>query len=382
MAKTFYVIDGHWQIFRAYYARFGDLTSPAGEPTKATYVFTTMLLKLIGDRAPDYLAVALDGPREQLVRTELYPQYKATRAAAPEDMGPQIERIVQILRAMGVPVLQAPGAEADDIMATIVSKLALADVRVLLVSRDKDLEQLIGPGAALYDPVRDEEIDAARLVELKGYPPEKAVEVQTLCGDSTDNVPGIPGVGPKTAVKLIGLYGSAEGVLAHAEELTPKLRQNVTANAESMELTRKLVTLDGDVDMQVDLEAMAFRGIQADRVRPIFVELGFKRLVDQIDAAAGPRAPGDEAPAAPGGMTTAKDFDYRCIDTPEGLDRLVAELAGVSRLAVDTETTSVRPMWAELVGISLAWEPGRAVYLPLAAPLGQKTLSRERVIER
>ncbi|OPX23736.1 MAG: hypothetical protein B1H04_03415, partial [Planctomycetales bacterium 4484_123] len=387
MPGSLYIIDGHWLVYRAYYAPFRDLTSPAGEPTRATYVFTSMLLKLITERRPEYLALALDSPRETLRRTRLYGQYKAQRAEAPEDLAPQIERIVQIVRAMGVPVLQHEGVEADDIMATLARRLAGPELRVVLVSRDKDLEQLIGPHVVLYDPTKDEEIDADRLEQLKGYRPPQAVEVQALCGDPTDNIPGVPGVGPKTAARLIGKYGTVEQVLAHAEELTPKLRQNLLAASEAVALSRELVKLDEQVPVEARLEDLAFAGVQVEAVRPIFAELGFRRLSEPLEAAAAATAPGGApVPAASptvvaAGRTTAADFDYRCIDTPEGFEALMAELKHVRRLAVDTETTSTQPMWAELVGISLAWRPGHGVYLPLAAPLGQRTLDRGMVLE-
>ncbi len=378
MGKSFYIIDGHWQIFRAYYAPFRDLTSPAGEPTRATYVFTTMLMKLIAERKPDYLAVAMDSGREHLQRTRIYPEYKANRAEPPEDLPPQIERIAQIIRAMGVPLLQKKGAEADDIMATIVRRLAGADVRVVMVSRDKDLEQLIGPDAVLFDPTKDEIIDAARLVETKGYPPAQAVEIQALCGDTSDNVPGVPGVGPKTAAKLIKRFGSAEAVIAHADELTPKLAQNIRTHVDTIALAKKLVTLTDDVDVDADLPKFEFHDLNAEAVRPIFDELGFRRLVEQLESAHGTQSAGL---ASVGGQTTANDFDYRCVDTPEALKELMKELRGVTSLAVDTETTSVRPTWADLVGISLCRQAGRAVYIPVAGPLGAKTLDVELVRE-
>lgn len=381
MAKTFYVIDGHYQVFRAYYAPFGDLSSPSGEPTRATYVFTRMLLKLIWQAKPDYLAIAMDSGRENLRRTQLYPEYKATRAEPPEDLRPQIQRIIQIIQAMRVPLLQKTGVEADDIMATIARRLAGSGVRIVLVSRDKDLEQLLGEHVVLYDPTKDEIIDAARLEQVKGYPPEKATEVQALCGDSTDNVPGIPGVGPKTAARLIGRYGSAEAVLEHADELTGKLAENVRKHAENVLLARKLVTLDGDVDMDIQLSEFSLRDVRVAAARPIFVELGFSRILDQLDSPAtgqADRAVAEPAPA-PAGRTTTKDFDYRCVDTPELLEELMAELKGVSRLAVDTETTSTQPMWAELVGISLSSRCGHGCYLPLGVPLGGKALDAQLV---
>ena len=390
MGKTLYIIDGHSQIYRAYHAPFRDLTSPTGEPTRATYVFTSMLLKFIADRKPDYLAMAVDGPRDKLERCRIYDQYKATRKPAPDDFHPQVTRILQIVRAMGIPVLASEGHEADDILATAAEKFASDALRVVLVSRDKDLDQLVRNEVLLYDPMKDETFGPEQIEAAKGYRPDQAVDVQALMGDTSDNIPGVPGVGAKTAARLIAKYGTAEAVLQHADEQTPKLRQNLQAGRQAVDLSRKLVTLNRDVPIQLDLEAMAFSGIDGAAVRPIFAELGFNRLIDQLDdavaqpfqavasntfAAHSPR-PGE---AAPRGQTTAADFDYTCVDTPEALEALAADLAGVTRLAVDTETTSRLPMWADLVGVSLAWQPGRAVYIPVKGPLGARTLDADRV---
>jgi len=384
MAQTLYILDGHWQIHRAYYAPFRDLTSPTGEPTRATYVFCQMLLGLVRDKQPAYLAMAVDGPAEKLRRRQRYSEYKVTRQPTPDDFHPQARRIVQIVEAMGIPVLAAEGYEADDIMATAVERLAGEDLEVVLITRDKDLDQLVGPHCVLFDPMKNETFDAAAIEAQKGYPPDKAVEIQTLTGDATDNVPGIPGVGPKTAVKLIKAYGTAEGVLQHAEELTPKLKENVLAGAETLELARELVTLDRGVPVELDPKALRFEGIDGEAVRPIFAELGFNRLMDQLDSlgVGGDSTVDVGAAAKAGGQTSAGDFNYRCVSTAEELDAVVEALAGVRRLAVDTETTSVQPMRAELVGVSLAWRPGEAVYLPVAGPLGSQTLPIERVREK
>lgn len=379
MAKTLYILDGHSQIFRAYYAPFRDLTSPTGEPTRATYVFCQMLLNFIAEKHPEYLAMAVDGPAEKLKRRAAYSQYKITRKPAPEDFHPQARRIVEIVAAMGIPVLEAEGYEADDILATAVERLAGEDLHVVLISRDKDLDQLIGPHVVLYDPMKDETVDAAALEDEKGYPPEKAVEVQALTGDATDNIPGVAGVGPKTAARLIEKYGTADEVVAHAEELTPKLKENVLKAAETLALSRALVTLDRHVPIDLHLEAMQLTGIDGEAVRPIFAELGFNRLMDQLDdlGVGGEGKVDVVAAAAAGGQTSAADFKYECVDTEEGLVKLAGQLAKVRRLAVDTETTSTRPMQAELVGVSLAWKPGAAVYLPAEGPLGAATLARE-----
>jgi len=387
MARTLYVIDGHSQIYRAYYAPFRDLTSPTGEPTRATYVFCAMLLKFLANRMVDgdSVAMAVDGPIKDLKRKDIYSDYKVTRKPAPDDFHPQAQRIIEIVKAIGIPVLAAVGYEADDIMATAAERFAGEDVQVVLISRDKDLEQLVGPNVVLYDPMKDETYDAAAILEKKGYLPDKAIEIQTLMGDATDNIPGVPGVGPKTAVKLIGKYGTADEVLAHADEQTPKLAANLQAAVGTIDISRRLVTLDRNVPIDLDLDAMAFSGINAAAVAPIFRELGFDRMLEQLGEA-GAGGGSDTETARPGGSdtdaTTAADFDYRCVDTTEALDALLAGLAGVKRLAVDTETTSVHAMRAELVGISLAWEPGKAFYLPVRGPLGATTLDADIVRDK
>ncbi len=406
MTDTLYIIDGHSQIYRAYYAPFRDLTSPTGEPTRATFVFCQMLLSFIRNRKPTYLAMAVDGPAAKLLRRKTYPDYKITRKPAPDDFHPQATRIMEIVRKMGIPVLELEGYEADDIIATAAARFASPQLDVVLVSRDKDLDQLIGPHCTLYDPMKDEVLDAAAIEREKGYRPDQAVEVQTLTGDSTDNIPGVPGVGPKTAARLIARYGTAEEVLAHADEQTPKLKENLQAAAGTIELSRKLVTLDRDAPIELSLDAMRLDRIDGNAVRPVFAELGFNKLMDILDnmgvggqgaarvdtasaakaddeqaEAASEPAKADQEPAKPA-HTTAADFDYRLVDTPEALDELIRQLAGVTRLSVDTETTGTQPMRADLVGISLAFKPGAAVYIPVAGPLGARTLDVELVREK
>ncbi|MGC9454102.1 MAG: DNA polymerase I [Phycisphaerae bacterium] len=376
MSETSYIIDGHSQMYRAYYAPFRDLISPTGEPTRATYVFCSMLLKFISEKQPKYLAMAVDSPTETLHRRRLYADYKVTRKPMPEDLPPQIERILQIVRATGIPILQVEGYEADDIIATAAERLAGPESPLIAISRDKDLEQLVGDAFKLYDPMKDELIDADAVIANRGYPPQKVVDALALAGDTSDNVPGVPGVGPKTAAKLLSEYGSAEEVIAHADKLTPKLAESIREHAESIALSKKLVTLERDVPVETDLSAWRFEGIKGDAIRPIFAELGFNRLLEQLDqmGATGDNTTNTETVAAKTGRTRAEDFSYRCIDTAEKLRRLSDELRGVARLAVDTETTSTNPMFAEMVGLSLSWEPGKAVYLPVKAPLGATTL--------
>ncbi len=409
MSRTLYLVDGHAQIYRAYYAPFRNLTAPSGEPTRATYVFCQMLLNLIRDRRPDYLAMVLDSDESQLRRRVIYPAYKATRPPTPEDLPVQEERIVSVLAAARVPLLRRLGWEADDIIATLARRLAGPDLHVFVVSRDKDLDQIIGPHVTLYDPMKDEQIDAARLMELKGWRPEQAVDAQTLMGDSTDNVPGVPGVGPKTAAKLLQQYGSLPGILAHVDELSPKLRDSLKAAGPQLELARRLVTLADDVPLELDLEQALCCRFAWPRVRPIFETLGFRRLAEElpagecgappVSAAARPAAGGELEPSvAPQELEAATDADaearaaasalrvpeggeYRLVNTPEGLDTLTAALACQPEFAIDTETTGTNPMDCELVGIALAWEVGRGYYVPVRSIYGP-VLELERVRQK
>jgi len=382
VAKKLYIIDGHSQIYRAYYARFRDLTSPTGEPTRATHVFCSMLLKMITRHKPDYLAMAVDGPAEKLKRRAVYSEYKVTRKPMPEDLPAQVDRIINIVKAMGIPVLAAEGYEADDVIATVAERFASAKLQVVIVSRDKDLDQLLGPYVVLLDPTKDEFIDTETIVKQKGYRPDQAVEVQALMGDASDNVPGVPGVGPKKAAELIAKYGSAEAVLQHADEQTPKLAENLKSSFEAVKLAKQLVTLDRNVPIELNLEAMKFSGINGQAVRPIFAELGLKRLLEQLDELGVAGAEQQHQPGEASLEPPDTDAHYECIDTPEALDALVRKLRGAKRIAIDTETTSTQPMWAELVGISVAWEPGRAAYIPVKAPLGSKTLEVRQIIEK
>ncbi|MGC4030602.1 MAG: 5'-3' exonuclease H3TH domain-containing protein [Tepidisphaeraceae bacterium] len=213
MRKTFYILDGHAHIYRSYFAPFRDLTSPSGEPTKATFVFTQMLLNLIDQRKPDYLAMVIDSSDESVFRKDIFPDYKANREAPPDDFKPQAKRIIQIVKDAGVPIFVKPGFEADDLIATMAKNLCDKGFDTYLVSKDKDLRQVLTNCTFMYDVQGDEVIDPKKLEEKLGYGPAQAVEIQSLMGDKIDNVPGIPGVGEKTAVDLIKQFGTAEEVV-------------------------------------------------------------------------------------------------------------------------------------------------------------------------
>jgi len=376
MSRSFYIIDGHAQIYRAYHARVGELTAPSGEPTRATYVFCQMLLNLIRDRQPDYLAMAMDVSDETVFRKEIYPEYKANREPPPEDMAVQIDWIVSILEAAGIPILRKERFEADDIMATLARRFDDPSLHTYLVSRDKDLEQLLTEHVSLYDPAKDKVITPERLYELKGWRPEQAIEAQILVGDSTDNVPGVRLIGGKKAAALLAKYGSAQAVVAHADELTPKQCENVRAFAPRVEMVRQLVTLRDDVPVEFELEQGACTRFDWKAVRPIFDELGFRRLTEQLaadNAGRGARAESGAAGVVQSSVPTAETerADYRLVTTPEAFEEFVARLARQTDFAVDTETTSVNSTDAELVGLSFAWEAGRGYYIPVRSAYGE-----------
>jgi len=366
VSKSLFVIDGHAQIYRSYYAPFRPLTSPTGEPTKAVHVFCSMLFNLIRNRKPDYLAMTLDVSDRSVFRCEIYPQYKAQRDPAPEDLPPQADRIIEIVAAMGIPVLRLQGFEADDLMATLAKRIAGDEVDVFLVSKDKDLEQLITDHVFLYDPSKDTVLDRATLLEQKGYTPEQVIDIQTLCGDTVDNIPGVPGVGVKTAAKLIAKYGTAQAVVDHADELTPKQSQNVKAFADNLAMTRRLVTLIDDVPFDFELEAAWAKNIVYANARSTFVSLGFTRLTERLDELAG----ASQDDQTPGPSDEDQPGEYICVDSEAALAGLADQLALQTAFAIDTETTSLNPVAAELAGISVAWEAGKAYYIPIRASMG------------
>ncbi len=372
MPRSLYIIDGHAQIYRAYYAPFRNLTSPAGEPTRATYVFCSMLFKLIQSRKPDYLAMALDVKDSTACRREIYPDYKIQRDPPPEDLPPQADRIVSIVEAMGIPILRKDRFEADDVMATIADKYAGEDLDVYLVSRDKDLEQLINEHVFLFDPGKDQVIDRDFLLENKGYLPESVIELQTLTGDNVDNIPGVKGIGNKTAIKLLEKYGSAQAVLDNASELTPKQAENVRAFAGQMPVTRQLVTLVRNVNFEFNLEDAVYRGLDAQAVDPVFEELGFHKLRDQLQEFASAETKGNAEEKSQTTRTSTPDkLEYNLVDTEAELEKLAKKLENQDFFAVDTETTGLNPVAARLVGISMSWEPGVAWYIPVRAAMGR-----------
>ena len=378
MAKKLYIIDGHAHIYAAYYAPMrGQLTSPAGEPTKAVYIFTMALLGLIERHKPDMLAVALDS-KAKTFRSDIYPEYKAHRPPMPDDLPPQIDRIEQILEAMNIPRLRLDGYEADDIIGTLAKKAAADGHQSLICSKDKDMLQLIDEHISTFDIKTDTKTDVRAMVEQMGITPEQFIDCLALQGDTSDNVPGIPDVGPKTALTWIQKYGSIENLYEHVDEIKGKRGDNLRKFRDMAEMSKKLVTIDCDVPVKIDYDELARKDFDKARLAEIFAELGFSRLLTQLGLTADSALVEETSFAGPAPAKTA-GHDYQLVDTPEKFDTFLAGLKKQKLFAVDTETTSVDAMRADLVGMSFSWQAHQGFYLPVKAPLGARHLEIETV---
>lgn len=392
MPKTLYIIDGHAHIYAAYFAPMRQqLTSPSGEPTKATYIFTMAMLGLIEREKPDMLVVAMDS-KAPTFRHEMFPEYKAHRPPMPDDMPVQIDRIVEMLEAMRIPMLRVDGFEADDIIGTLAKKAATDEIDVMICSKDKDLLQLLDERVRAFDLKSGKVTDPDVMRQEMGIGPGQIVDCLALEGDTADNVPGVPLIGPKTARELIRTYGDLDGLYEHAGEIKGKRGENLRAGKEQAYLSQKLVTLDCAVPIEIDYEKFAAEAPDRDKLGTLFAELGFTRLLAQLgpksDAKTPMAAPADsDADALPpirfDEPASAKTVthEYTLIDTPEAFARFVGELKQQTLFAVDTETTSVNAMRADLVGLSFCWESHRAFYLPVRGPLGATYLDLAKVRE-
>jgi DNA polymerase-1 len=377
-----YLVDGSGYIFRAYH-RLPPLTNIRDEPVGAVYGYTTMLWKLADALhkadGPTHMAVILDASSKSF-RNDLYDAYKANRPPPPEDLVPQFPMIRDATRAFSLPCIEEMGLEADDLIASYARAAADAGWLVTIVSTDKDLMQLIDPGKIdMLDTMKNERLGPHAVVEKFGVGPEKLGEVLALMGDSVDNVPGVPGIGPKTAAKLIQEFGDVEAVLAAAPGMKPsKMRDNLIEHAAKARISRVLVALKEDAPLPIPLERLVLGEIPEPPLRAFLEHHGFNSLlrrlggdapVDRQSAnliAQKARTADDARPAAEPDVQTFDLDAYACVQTVEALDAWIAEATRAGTIAVDTETDALDAMQAGLVGVSLATAPGRACYIPLA----------------
>ena len=366
--KTVYVVDCHSLIYQVFHA-LPEMSSPSGQPVGAVFGFARDIFYLLNQKRPDYLFCAFDRP-EKTFRHELYQPYKIQRESMPEDLRPQITEIRRLLMAMGIPVLDHPSYEADDILATVARHTEQLGGECFLVTGDKDCRQLITDRVWVYNVRKDEIYDAAALRETWGIRPDQVVDFQSLVGDSVDNVPGVSLIGPKIARELLNKYDTLEGVLDHAGEVSgTRRKQNLIEGREVALLSRKLVRLIDRVPVDVDWTAGRVGGINQERVLPLLREFGFRRLTEELG--------GWDANEAP----SAWEADYRAITTPAELERLVAQMSEQDQISLDTETTDLNPRRAEIVGYCFAWEAGRAYYVPVSAPQGEPCLDPKSTLD-
>ena len=369
-AEPVYLVDGSGYIFRAFYG-LPPMTNPDGVPVNAVFGFSKMLAKLLSDSGTSRFAVIFDSSRVSF-RNDIYPEYKANRSDPPEELVPQFDLIRDATRAFNVPCIELPGFEADDLIATFARMAREEGHEVVIVSSDKDLMQLVGDGVSMLDPAKNLTIGREEVVERFGVGPESVIDVQALAGDSTDNVPGVPGIGVKTAAELIRTYGDLDTLLQRAGEIKqPKRRQNLIENADMARVSRDLVTLRIDAPVEQAVDDLIAIPPDADTLGGFLRGHGFKSMLAQIATMIGVTEAGDAA-AAP--EPEAKERDYSLVTDAAALDRWIVEATYAGAVAVDTETTSLDSMRAELVGVSLSVEPGRACYIPLAhVPPGGET---------
>ncbi|WP_321395352.1 DNA polymerase I [Emcibacter sp.] len=360
-----YLVDGSGFIFRAYHA-LPPLTRHDGTPVNAVMGFCNMLFKLLKDlddnERPTHLAVIFDAGRRTF-RNDIYPEYKAHRPPAPEDLIPQFPLIREAVRAFNVPAIDSDGYEADDIIATYATEAEKKGFEVSIVSSDKDLMQLITDKVFLFDSMKNKEIGVEQVIEKFGHGPEKVVEIQALAGDSADNVPGVPGIGVKTAAQLLDEYGSLDELLERASEIKqPKRREKLLENADMARISRELVTLKRDVPGLPDLDSFRVRDIDPDSVLPFLEDMEFRTLQTKIMSfmANSGTAPDPAQPALNPG-----EESYETVTNSEDLKKWITIAEQSRQIAVDTETTSLDAMRAKLVGISLSIQSGSACYIPL-----------------
>jgi len=362
-----YLVDGSGYIFRAYH-RLPPLTNKYGEPVGAVYGYTTMLWKLADElhkaEGPTHMAVILDKSSSSF-RNEMYDQYKAHRPPPPEDLKPQFPMIRDATRAFSLPCIEEQGWEADDLIASYAKAALAQGWQVTIVSSDKDLMQLIEPGLDMYDTMNNRRLGAEAVVEKFGVGPDKLGDVLALMGDSVDNVPGVPGIGPKTAAKLILEHGDVEGVLAAAPDMKKsKLRDNLIEHADSARLSRKLVELACDVPLEHPLEELELQGIPDAPLRAFLEHHGFKTLLTRLAQVAD--APVPESASVPHLEDPPCDHDgYETVTDIAALEGWIEGARHQGWIAIDTETTGTDAMRCELVGVSMALAPNRACYVPL-----------------
>lgn len=397
--RTLYLLDAMALAYRAHFIFISrPLINSDGQNTSASYGFTNSLIKLLRDHEVEHLAVVFDAVGEEgTFREELYDDYKAHRDPPPDELLQNLPYIKQIVRALDIPVLEEPLVEADDVIGTLARRAEADGARVVIVSPDKDFQQLLSPQVCMYKPSRSgsdfDVVTADTFREEYDLEPRQFIDMLALWGDSSDNVPGVPLIGEKTSAKLLREYGDVENLIAHADDVGGKRGQNLAEYADQARLSRKLVTIKTDVDVPFDWHVLRRHEPDVDTLRALFQELEFESLWDRVaetvGAGSGDGAPAGDSSAPASSADPALSFDfgpyeevvtldedeveYNIVLSRSELESFVNKLDEQEELALDTETTSTDPMMASLVGCSFSWEAGAATYVPTPLPDGTPT---------
>jgi len=347
--KVLYLIDGSSYIYRAFYA-IAHLSNSKGMPTQAIYGFVQMVNKVLEEQEPQYLALVFDA-KGPTFRHEIFSEYKANRPPMPEALQVQIPYIKEVSQAYGFPILEKEGLEADDLIGTLALEAERKGFEVVIVSGDKDLMQLISKKVWMWDTLKDQVFDLRAVKERFGTTPDHIPDVLGLAGDSSDNIPGVPGIGEKTAVKLIQAHGSLDNLLENLPDVAPpKIREKITAFQEQARLSRQLATIDTGVSLDLSVEELKPGAADLEKLKALFTELEFKKFLDGL-----------------GGVAEVRDHprDYRGVFDRKDLERIIQEIKKAGRVSLDLETTSPDPIRAEIVGIALSWKEGEGFYVPV-----------------
>ena len=359
--RVLYLIDGSSYIFRAYHA-IRSLSTSKGSPTNAIYGFTSMIFKFLKDYSPEYLGIVFDS-KGKTFRDEIYPLYKANRDEAPDDFKIQVPKIFEMVDSLGIPQVQIEGYEADDIMGTIAKEMEEKGISVVLVTGDKDFCQLVSEKVTLIDTMRDKKTGIKEVIQRFGVPPESVIDVFALSGDATDNIPGVRGVGEKTASELIGKFRTIESLYENLNELPQRQRDLLEANKESAILSKRLVTIETSIPMSVSLEGFEYKGFNKEKLREIFEELEFKSLLRELGD--NEKVQQEIAIIESSGGKVSYD-DYHLVLTEMDFDMVLERIDLTKEVSIDLETTSQSPMRAEIVGIALSPASHESYYIPVA----------------
>ncbi|MCJ7807544.1 MAG: DNA polymerase I, partial [Dehalococcoidia bacterium] len=373
------LFDGNALIHRAFHALPSLTVTKTGEATGAVFGFANMVIKVLAELKPTHCAVAFDYPAPTFRHLE-FAEYKAQRPPMPEELKSQFHRVHQLVKALNITSFEVEGFEADDILGTLSHQASAQGIDTIIVTGDLDILQLVSPSVRVLLPRPGKTFsdtilyDEGKVMERYSISPPQIADLKGLKGDPSDNIPGVAGIGEKTAVKLLQQFGSIEEIVAHIQEVSPPKVQQALQNVDIAHLSKRLATIVTDIPINLDRDACAISAFDRSQVTALFRELEFNRLLAKL----GELGTGESTEA---GKTEALEGEYQIVDTPQALEELIAKLQVALSFTVDLETTSKEPMYAGLVGLSFSCEPGKAYYVPVGHRLGSQ-LPMNHVLER